>query len=164
MMKKTHFLFLLAGLTAFLSGCSVSNHSMKSPNYHIEFYKADFEYSPQVEAEAMSVRVLGIDWARLFKWQSGSIESDRFKLLSDNSNINVNVVTDNIIGTLNTIIPVLGDYGKGKVSSYALYYLMQQNPGYDVVIYPQYETHRFIVPFFYSKRRVKVRARLGRIK
>ncbi len=61
-------------------------------------------------------------------------------------------------------MPVIGDYGKGKVNSYALYNLMQQNPGYDVVIYPQYETKKFIVPLIYSKRTVKVTARLGRIK
>ena len=164
-MKRTKILLLwIIASGLFLSSCSISNRTMKTPNYHIEFYKSDFEYSKQVEAEATSVRVLGIDWKRLFKWESGEIESDRFKSEPAQSEITTNFVTDNIIGTLTAVVPVIGDYGKGKVSSYALYNLMQKNPGYDVVIYPQYETKKFIVPLFYSKRTVKVTARLGRIK
>ncbi|SHJ32387.1 hypothetical protein SAMN05444280_11654 [Tangfeifania diversioriginum] len=164
-MKRTKILLLwLMTSGLFLSSCSISNRTMKTPNYHIEFYKSDFEYSKQVEAEATSVRVLGIDWKRLFKWENGEIESDRFKSEPAQSEITTNFVTDNIVGTLTAVVPVIGDYGKGKVSSYALYNLMQKNPGYDVVIYPQYETNKFIVPLFYSKRTVKVTARLGRIK
>ena len=165
-MKNRQLLMLLIIVPAMmLTGCSVSNHSMKTPNYHIEFYKSDFEYSPQVQAEATSVRVPGIDWERLFNWQSGDLESDRFNFTKEERTvITGNVVADEFVGTLTTIIPVIGDYGKGKVNSYALYNLMQENPGYDVVIYPQYETQKFIVPLFYSKRHVKVTARLGRIK
>lgn len=164
-MKRTKNLLLLFFVSSlFLAGCSISNRTMKTPNYHIEFYKSDFEYSNQVEAEATSVRILGVDWKRLFKWESGEIESDRFKSEPAQSEITTNIVTDNIVGTLTAVVPVIGDFGKGKVSSYALYNLMQQNPGYDVVIYPQYETKKFIVPLFYSKRTVKVTARLGRIK
>ncbi|MFW6328446.1 MAG: hypothetical protein ACOC2F_09065 [Bacteroidota bacterium] len=136
---------------------------MKTPNYHIEFYKADFEYSPQVTAEANSVRILCIDWQRLFKWKSGQIESDRFKEQGQNLAVSGNFIADGVIGAFSAVVPVLGDYGKGKVSSYALYSLMQENPGYDVVIYPQYEAKKFIIPFIYSKRTVKVTARLGKI-
>ena len=164
-MKRTkNLLLLLIVVSLFSSSCSISNRTMKTPNYHIEFYKSDFEYSKQVEAEATSVRILGIDWKRLFKWENGDIESDRFKSEPAQSEITTNFVTDNIVGTLSTVVPVIGNFGKGKVSSYALYNLMQHNPGYDVVIYPQYETKKFVVPLFYSKRTVKVKARLGRIK
>ena len=69
-----------------------------------------------------------------------------------------------LTGGLSATIPVIGNYGKGKVSSYALYNLMQENPGYDIVIYPQYEVKRFIIPVFYAKRTAKVTARLGKIK
>jgi hypothetical protein len=154
---------LVIGVIFLLSSCSVSNHSMKYPNYHIEFYKADFDYSPQVMAEATSVRILGIDWQRLFKWESGEIDSDRFEEKKQNLAISGTFYVDPIIGGLSTIIPVLGDYGKGKVSSYALYRLMQENPGYDVVIYPQYETKKYIIPIFYSRRTTRVTARLGKI-
>ena len=74
------------------------------------------------------------------------------------------IITESIGAGLSTVIPVLGNYGKGKVSSYALYRLIKENPGYDVVIYPQYETKRKVIPIFYSKITVRVTARLGNIK
>lgn len=147
-----------------MGSCSISNQSMKSPNYHIEFYKTDFEYSEQLTAEATSVRILMIDWKRLLRWKTGDLSSDRFNNTKPNISVSGNLVLDYYVAGVNALIPVLGDYGKGKVSNYALYNLMQDNPGYDIVIYPQYETKRFIIPVFYSKRTVKVRARLGKIK
>jgi len=41
---------------------------------------------------------------------------------------------------------------------------MKKNPGYDVVLYPQFETKKFVIPFIYSKTKVKATARLGKIK
>ena len=155
--------FLLAGTALFMSSCKVSNRTMKTPNHHIEFYKGDFEYSPQVSAEATSVRVFGIDWQRLFSWESGTIETEASSQLSQIA-IGGNAVSDNGFGTVTAVIPVVGDFAKGKVSSYALHSLMQENPGYDIVIYPQYEKKTFIFPIFYSKRTVKVTARLGKVK
>jgi len=161
--KMNRYLFFLA-LLIIIQGCSVSSRSMKTPNYHIEFYKNDFEYSQQVSAEATSVRILGIDWQRFLNWETGSISSDRFRDESQNLMVSGNIVADPVVGVVSAIIPVVGDYGKGKVSAYALHRLMLENPGYDVVIYPQYETQRFFVPFIYSKRKVTVTARLGKIK
>lgn len=161
--NKNRYLLIIAAIIV-LQGCSVSSRSMKTPNYHIEFYKNDFEYSQQVSAEATSVRILCIDWQRFFNWETGNISSDRFRDDSQNVMVSGNIIADPIVGVVSAIIPVVGDYGKGKVSAYALHRLMQENPGYDVVIYPQYETQRFFVPLFYSKRTVTVTARLGKIK
>ena len=129
-----------------ISSCSVSNRTLKTPNYHVEFYKGDFEFSQQVSAEATSVRILGIDWARLFNTKTGSIEQD-----------------GSVANPIPFGVPIVGDYGKGIVSSFALYNLMKENPGYDLVVYPQYEADNFIVPIFYSKKTVKVTARLAKI-
>ena len=126
-----------------LSSCTVSNRTLKTPNYHIEFYKGDFETSQQVTAEATSVRILGIDWSRLFNMKLGKIEQDGAAAYP-----------------LPYSVPVLGDYGKGMVSSFTLYNLMQEHPGYDAVIYPQYEAVNLIVSIFYSKKTVKVTADL----
>ena len=165
-MKSNTFILLFAFATShlFFSGCSISNQSMKYPNYHIEFYKGDFEYSPQVKAEATSVRILMIDWQRLLTWQSGQIDLEGKDEPLDNVVVNSNIVTGNIVGGISALIPVMGDYMKGRVASYALYNLMEENPGYDLVIYPQYKTKKFIIPFFYSKRTVEVTAGLGKIK
>ena len=147
-MKKRHIQILFfIGLLALISSCTVSHRTLKTPNYHVEFYKADFEYSQQVSAEATSVRILGIDWERLFNYKMGLVERGGSET-----------------GPVPFFIPVVGDYGKGMVSSFALYNLMQENPGYDVVIYPQYEADNYIIPIFYSKKTVKVTARLGKIK
>jgi hypothetical protein len=138
---------------------------MQTPNYHIEFYKADFEYSPQVTAEATMVRVLGVDWSRIFNWDAAKISNSN-ELSSPGVDITLgtNVVVDPIVGVISAVIPVLGDQVKGGVRSYALYNLMAENPGYDVVVYPQYEVKKFIVPIFYSKRTARVTARLAKIK
>lgn len=163
---KHIFYKLLLGLSVIiiLTGCSVTSRTMKTPNYHIEFYAADFDYSPQLSAKATSEKIFMIDWSRLFQWKTGNLSSDRFQAQSQNIAISGNVIASSVIGTISTVIPVLGDYGKGKVSSYALYNLMQENPGYDVVVYPQYEARKFFIPLIYSKTKVVVKARLGKIK
>jgi hypothetical protein len=150
-------------LTGFLfSGCSVSTKSMKSPKYHVEFYKTDFNYSQQVSAEATSVRVLGIDWRRFFNWNNGTIKSD---MSPENSGglHSISVASDGFAGAITFAPSVVGELMKGKTASYALYKLMQENPGYDVIIYPQYEMKKKGFPLIYTKTKVKVKARLAKI-
>ncbi|MDX9770179.1 MAG: hypothetical protein RBT19_07440 [Tenuifilaceae bacterium] len=161
---KKYTLFFVMSILVFGS-CSVTDRAMQTPNYHIEFYKSDFEYSPQVTAEATMVRVLGIDWSRLFNWNSATISnSNEFSSPNLDVSVGTTVLVDPIVGVVSAIIPVLGDQVKGGVRSYALYNLMAENPGYDVVVYPQYEVKKYIVPIFYSKRTAKVTARLAKIK
>jgi hypothetical protein len=137
---------------------------MKEPNYHIEFYKEDFGYSPQVSAEATSVRYFGIDWKRLFDRNTGYIDNIRSNNGTNHLSISGSAYSDQAVGTISTIVPVIGERGKGKVSAYALYKIMQKNPGYDVIIYPQYHIKKFSIPLIYSKQTVKVTARLGRLR
>ena len=162
-MKKLFFAVVLV-MSGFLTSCSISNMAMKQPNNHIEFYKGDFIYSPQVTGEATSVKILMIDWARLFNWKAGDVNGQNQAGQSVNLSVVSQAVANPIAGVITAVIPVLGDYGKGQVSNYALYDLMQKNPGYDVVIYPQYETRKFVIPFIYSKTTVKATARLAKIK
>jgi len=55
-----------------------------------------------------------------------------------------------------------------RTANYSLYELMYQNPGYDVVFYPQYETVKnkpFLgLGFLYNKTTVRTTARLGKLK
>ncbi len=149
-----------------ITSCSISNMAMKQPNNHIEFYKGDFDYSPQVTGEATSVKVLMIDWARLFNVKTGDVTGENLSNPTEITTINMatQFVEDGIVGAFNAIIPVIGDFGKEKVNQYALYEMMKKNPGYDIVLYPQYESKKFVIPIIYSKTTVKATARLGKIK
>ena len=63
-------------------------------------------------------------------------------------------------------IPSIGSLISGG-ANYALYDMMQKNPGYDVVIYPQVESHRHAPVLgtdIYSKTTYKATARLGKLK
>lgn len=136
-MKKSTFntLFAFIVATIIFSSCSSIGTSMREPNMLVEFDKADFEMTDAITAEATTVRVMGIDWARLFNTQKGYIGFSS---------------------------SVFGAQPVNSASRYALYNLMAANPGYDVIFYPQYETYskNFI---FFSKTTVKTTAKLGKI-
>ena len=118
---------------------------MREPNAYVEYHAEDFDLSEQVTGEATVVRVLGIDWQHLFGTKEiGATPS------------------------FGTIIPYIGvNFTIPSGANYALYNLMQKNPGYDVVVYPQVESHRHAPVLgtdIYSKTTYKVTARLGKLK
>jgi hypothetical protein len=150
-----------------LSGCSVSTKSIKSPNYHVEFYKKDFEYSKPVSAQATSERILGIDWARFFNWNNGSIDSDlqKSRVYTPVPSVSMAGSGETVsFGVNNFIAPVVGNVIKGNTSAYALFNLMEQNPGYDVIMYPRFEMNKKGFPLIYTKTTVHVTARLAKVK
>ncbi|NLA24750.1 MAG: hypothetical protein GX879_07265 [Bacteroidales bacterium] len=149
MKKRILFLSVIAFAMVFVfSACSVTSKTMKEPYVRVELNKADFELSEQVTGEASSVRIIGIDWARLFNSKSGNLQNP-------SSEINL------------AIIPVLGSFVYEPTQNYALYEMMHNNPGYDVVFYPQFEV-KILKPigigFLYKKTTVKATARLGKLK
>jgi hypothetical protein len=122
-MKKQLFnILLIAAVLTVFSNCTSINHTMREPNTRLNLTKSDFTLSDQVSAKAKSVTVLGIDWARFFTKREGSVETDGSSSISFAS------------------IPVIGNVISDRTSNYALFELMKENPGYDVVFYPQYET------------------------
>jgi hypothetical protein len=142
--------FLIIGITiATLSSCTTLNHSMREPNARVELKKSDFTLSDQVTAEATSTKIIGIDWARLFTKKTGVIEGGGAE--------NLTLVS----------IPVIGNFVSEKTANYSLYELMNSNPGYDVVFYPQYETKVFKpvlgIGFLIKITTVKTTARLGKL-
>lgn len=142
-MKKLRLVLVLAIACLFLGSCHTYNHSMREPNAYLELYSGDFDLSDAVTGEATVTRVLGIDWARLF----GSTE------IGETPHVG-------------TIIPYIG-VAIPNGSNYALYDLMKKHPGYDVVVYPQVESHRhapILGTDIYSKTTYKVTARLGKLK
>ena len=131
------------------SDCTTLNHSMREPNTRVNLIKSDFSLSDQVSAKAKSVTVLGIDWARFFTKKTGTVNADGSSSISLAS------------------IPVIGNVISDKTANYSLYELMNGNPGYDVVFYPQYETKvlRPVLGIGFLTRitNVKTTARLGKL-
>lgn len=141
---------LLVALLSFTS-CTLNSRLMREPNVRVRMNAQDFEFSQQLTGEATQVRVLGIDWKRLFgKTETGTVAND-------NAGGGIALAD----------IPVIGDLIVNPTSGYALYDLMEKNPGYDVVFYPQFHTRvkrPFLgLGFIYSKTEVTVTARLARI-
>lgn len=142
MERKLFIIIVLVFSAFFFNSCISMNKSIKSPNNIIQFEKDDFEFSDQVVGQAKQMKILGIDWANLFKkHQKANLSS-------------INSFSGWIVGA----DPV------NSTEQYALYNLLDNNPGYDVVVYPYYETNTKGFLFFYSLTEVTVKARLAKIK
>lgn len=102
-------------LLATISSCTTYTKTMREPNARVEFEKQDFIFSDQVGAKAREVIVLGVDWNRFFKKENGDVKPSR---------VNVPIIGSNIYNS--------------RAAGYALYNMMADHPGYDVVFYPQY--------------------------
>lgn len=143
-------LAIFVAVVAALSSCTSINNSMREPFARVEFTKADFTLSNQVSAEATSTKILGIDWERLFMKKTGTVSGG---------------MPSGLINLAN--LPVIGTVLTDKTANYALYELMANNAGYDVIFYPQYET-KVVKPialgFIYKKTTVKATARLAKFK
>jgi hypothetical protein len=147
-MNKQFIKFLsLIVIAIFFASCNSSHRSMREPNTRVNFAKGDFTLSEQVSAEAKTTKILMIDFSRLFKKEMGSIEGAPVDLIAS--------------------IPVIGGFISDRTQSYALYNMMANNKGYDVVFYPQYETQvkRPILGlgFIFRQTTVKATARLGKL-
>lgn len=148
MIKQNLILFAAVG-SLFLASCTGLERTMREPMTRVELYKSDFTLSSQMEAEAQTTRIIGIDWSRLFTKKVGGVDRDGAPMAVAS------------VPVLGTIMERFGD----RTANYALYNLMDENPGYDVVFYPQYERRVFApigIPFIYSTTTVKVKARLAK--
>jgi hypothetical protein len=146
---KLNSILFVAMAMLLLSSCTAVHKSMREPNSRVEFNKNDFQLSEQVTAQATSTKILGIDFERLFLKKTASVEGGTVELISIAN------------------IPVIGNYIGDRTANYALYEMMQKNPGYDVVFYPQYETtveRPIAFGFIYKITTVTATARLGKMK
>ncbi len=145
-MKKISVLLICAVCAMMFASCNVYNHTMKDPNAHVELYAADFELSGPVTGEATVTKIVMIDWERIFGTsKTGTVEG----------------------GPNAFSIPVIGAYLQSHGADYAIYDMMQKNPGYDVVFYPQVEMHKsapILGTDIFSTTTYKVTARLGKLK
>ncbi len=140
-MKTAKIILLVVSAAILASSCTTMTRSMKTPMNYVEFEKDDFEFSDQLTGEATQTKILGIDFARLFTKKYGEIEN-----------------------LFSVDIPIIGNMTSGVVNLYALYNMMNDNPGYDVVFYPTYESKVSGIPILFTTTNVKVKARLGKVK
>lgn len=148
-MKKLMTILGVVLFTSILfSSCSTTHKTMREPNVRVDLTKSDFTLSDQVKAEAKSTTIIGIDFTRLFTKKTGSVEGGAAAIS---------------IASL----PVIGNVLSYMTANYALYELMNSNPGYDVIFYPQYET-KVVKPilgigFLTKITTVETKARLGKL-
>lgn len=139
-MKKFFYLVLIAVSLAATS-CSALYRTVREPNVRFELNADNMELSEPVTGTATVTRVFFIDWEHLFNRKSADI----------NSSILGGYVPDSVFG----IFPSDG--------AYAVYDLLEKNPDYDFVVYPQFltSTKDYI---FWSTTEITVIARMGRLK
>lgn len=146
-MRKFKFLSAIAAIAIFATSCTTISRTMKEPNYRVEFEKNDFEYSEQKSAEATVTKILGIDFSRILKKEIGATSKDM------------------AIGFSLYSLPIVGAaIDPNKAQYYAIYNIMKDNPGYDLVLYPQFESDRFSVLGIYTVTKVKATCRLAKLK
>ena len=143
-MKKINTLLIIATFAGLLSSCSSSQFGIRSATTYIELNKEDLQLSDRINAEAYEVRILGIDFSRLMKKESGNFDSQGYAVSGR--------------------VPVIGNsFNSSRVQNYALHNLLSANQDYDFVMYPRFEQKVTKVLFFYKKTETKVSARLGKL-
>ena len=147
-MKKLILNVIVLAVILSIFSCSSTHQTMMHPNVRIDLNRKDLVLSEQLTASATSKKIIGIDFQRLFEKKSGDIRAVPFAY---------NYYS----------IPVIGNIVSNPVANYALYELMQQEKGYDLVIYPQYSINErkpiLGLGFIYKVTEVSATARLGKI-
>lgn len=139
-MKKVLFL-LVATVIAMSFGSCVSTHSsIASTMPEIQLKPEHLEVTAPMEATAVTTRIIGVDWERLFSKRTATIR-----------------------GTVYSSIVSFD-----KTDEYAIFNLLRQNEGYDMVLYPKFERVErkpvLGIGMIYSVTEVKVSARMAKLK
>jgi hypothetical protein len=119
----------------FLSSCTSLTSSIKSPTNYIEFNKNDFEYTKQVSSKA-SIDFF-LTWPLNNTRKTGEFSKSSAIIYGFPSKLK-------------------------KAENVAIYNLLKENPGYDVVLYPKFDTK--FSGFIITNAEVTVTARLGKLK
>lgn len=147
-MKTTPILLVVTALL-FVTSCTSTNKLMREPNTYVEMNRDDFILSEQFTATASSTRILGVDWSRLFNSRTATVQAGNMPAISFAS------------------VPVIGQVVVDQTANIALFTMMTENPGYDVVYYPQIESTDFRpvgIGLIYKETTVTVTARLAKLK
>jgi len=141
-MKKFKLFLALTVFAMFMTSCDSLSYTMREPNNHVEFVASDFEFSEPVTGTATVTRIVFIDWDHMF----GTAK----------------------VGSTGTGVelPIIGNLTVSD-AKYALYDIMEKNPGYDVIFYPKVKEERhapILGTGLFSVSTYTVTARLGKLK
>jgi hypothetical protein len=143
---------------------------MREANYQLWLHHEDLELSERISGSAQQSKFLGIDWQRTFgkkKFEYGGFGN----LPNDPSNANFNgnvgatsIAGEQAISAVNVILNgVIGINSASRVENMAMFDLIRKNPGYDIVMFPSFATHKKWYVFG-SKTEVVCTAKLGKLK
>ena len=139
-MKKISIILSVLAMTLLMGSCMSTQMTLSGSVPEIQLKPEHLEVTQPMDATAVTVRVFGIDWERLFTSRSAAIRASVY-----------------------TPMPLID-----KTDMYAIYSLLKQNEGYDMVLYPQFTT---VVrkPFLglgaiYKVTEVKVTARMAKLR
>ena len=147
MKKITLFLITIFIL---MSGCTMVSHSIVTPEIQLK----DLDISDEVWGQAKSVKILGIDFDRMFKRK---IETATIGMASTSIPI-ITSKFDPVTATQSTGLTIV------NTENLALQDLLNKNKEYDVLIAPKFsKTIEGFWPFYWTET-VMVKARIGKIK
>ena len=147
MKKITLFLITIFIL---MSGCTMVSHSIVTPEIQLK----DLDISDEVWGQAKSVKILGIDFDRMFKRK---IETATIGMASTSIPI-ITSKFDPVTATQSTGLTIV------NTENLALQDLLNKNKEYDVLIAPKFsKTIEGFWPIYWTET-VMVKAHIGKIK
>jgi hypothetical protein len=143
---------------------------MKEANYQLWLHHEDLQFSDRITGKASQSKVFGIDWQRTFgknKFEYGGLGD----LPGDPTHTNISgsifangLLNGRNLSPVNVILNgVIGISSASRVEQMAMYDLIRQNPGYDLVMFPIFQTQKKWYVFG-SKTDVVCTAKLGKLK
>ncbi|MBP5327279.1 MAG: hypothetical protein J6Y98_05145 [Bacteroidales bacterium] len=109
-MKKYLFLFAVLIAAVIFGGCVSTHSTITSSTPQIELKPEHLEVTEQREATGVTTRIFGIDWERLMNSRSASMRGTVYSSM----------------------------ISFDRTEEYAIYGLLKQNEGYDMVMYPKF--------------------------
>ena len=142
-------LFLIT-IFILMSGCTMVSHSIVTPEIQLK----DLDISDEVWGQAKSVKILGIDFDRMFKRK---IETATIGMASTSIPI-ITSKFDPVTATQSTGLIIV------NTENLALQDLLNKNKEYDVLIAPKFsKTIEGFWPIYWTET-VMVKAHIGKIK
>ena len=151
-MKKILNTLLLLTLVFGIIGCTIVNRSFPVAGPTLSELNISDEFTTEVEVK----KVLGFDLERLLKYSNTNIGTPTGSFNGDISGLMLSANTG--------MLPLNSIGISGSTYTYALNKLMSENPGYDIIITPKFNSKLDGIPPLYWTEKVEVKARLGRVK